>query len=335
MAAALAAGMSALVVPTTSDAAGVTTRSVTKVHGQYLTTYHWASGGTTKILDLRSGRVGSATAPVAHQLAATATSPAKTVYQGGFDLAPDSTVTAGNKVASLDTPVLNTSDAAMVQALGAPSDVVAQFAAQDRLDGTTVASSPAMTTTAALIKKSSTVRTATTATTATTGSLYNRTCAGGHFDNDQGGYYACWNQYLEHAYAGGNWYMADHFYSSGYMHDTAIFNPDEITGLQQGVHYGSYNAMIDWQPKNTVTGGNCTQTTVSVGGFGQTYSTTYTRCPEVYGLHYISQWTFQTKWDGQGSGPNNGSRDTSGVDTVHSPGSASPSRGTSLHYWWE
>lgn len=296
------------------------TRSVVRLHGEYLTTYRWSNGTSAKILDLRGGRIAR---EVTSSLATS--SDAVVAKEAALELTPDSSLTAANKVASLSIPIANTSDASMVQGLGAPASVVAEFARQDAFDGITSTTSPSdspMATTAAL-----------STTTSSTGPIYNRTCYGSQFDGNQAGYYGCWNQYLAYR-SGADWYLADHFYVSAYMHDTAIFNPDELTGLQQGAYYGSGNAMINWQPKSTSSGGNCSTSSVTIGAFGQSYTDTFTKCPGVYGLHSISQTSFYTKWDGQNNGPNNGSRNTGGVDEVHSPPSASPSRGTSVHYWY-
>jgi hypothetical protein len=101
----------------------------------------------------------------------------------------------------------------------------------------------------------------------------------------------------------GYWELADHF-SSGTMHDSVTINPDEITGLDQGVSYTrpGGNRISDWQPRKTV--------------------------PE-------DQWTFHTKWNGLSSGPSNGTRDTSGVDNADNPPVASPTRSVFLGCWYE
>ena len=81
--------------------------------------------------------------------------------------------------------------------------------------------------------------------------------------------------------------------------------------------YVTGNTMYNWSPRSTLEGGSCVTKTFTVGAFSSTYSQSSQSCPELYGLYSITAHQFYIKWDGQGSGPHNGARDTAGVDTVH------------------
>lgn len=118
------------------------------------------------------------------------------------------------------------------------------------------------------------------------------------------------------------------------MHDSGFF-ADEVTGLRFGVHYGSGNQVSTWQPASTKEMGSCYDVTVSLAYKGVGISSTQTECPETFGLYSVGSTYFTSKWDGQGSGPSNGSRETHGVDGVYNGASASPYPSVYYTAWWE
>lgn len=52
------------------------------------------------------------------------------------------------------------------------------------------------------------------------------------------------------------------------------------------------------------------------------------------GLYGIGGTYYSTKWDGQGNGPSDGSRDTHAVDAVYNGASASPYPTVFYTVWW-
>ena len=135
--------------------------------------------------------------------------------------------------------------------------------------------------------------------------------------------------------SGAVWYLEDRFQASGTMHDGAIFNPDEITGLRFGVNYPSGNQIDTWQPSSTRPMGNCATVTLSLTYKGAGISSAQQECPETFGLYSVGSHYFTSKWDGQGSGPSNGARETHGVDGVYNGAGASPFPGVYYTVWYE
>jgi hypothetical protein len=136
-----------------------------------------------------------------------------------------------------------------------------------------------------------------------------------------------------------NWWMEDDSEASGTMHDTALFNPDEITGLLFGYDYSENNVISKWDPTQMVPRGQCTTETTSVSktldGTTWTVSNSTKSCPEQEGLYELSNTRFTTKWDGEGNGPSDGSRSTVSVAAVHSPSNAPGAvRWLRWHVWW-
>lgn len=135
--------------------------------------------------------------------------------------------------------------------------------------------------------------------------------------------------------SGAVWYPEDRYEASATMHDYATINPDEVTGLKFGDQYGGGNSIYTWNPNSTRDMGSCTTVTVSIAYKGVGISASQPECPETFGLYYKSQYTFESKWDGQGSGPSNGSRAAEGVDGVYNGASANPYPGILYYVWWE
>lgn len=136
-------------------------------------------------------------------------------------------------------------------------------------------------------------------------------------------------------YGSQTWWMTDRHLSAGTMHDGSSFNPDELTGLRFNIHYGSGANIYTVNPANTAPTGSCYQRTYSVMVQGLGTSETETVCPETFGMYYWSSWTYETKWDGQGSGPSNGSRSTAGVNGLYAYYRSGVSRIRSIGmYWW-
>lgn len=79
--------------------------------------------------------------------------------------------------------------------------------------------------------------------------VYNRACVDFGYDGSNGHYHGCETQYKVWA-NGGDWYMEDSFLATATMHDTAIFNPDEVTGVLFGLQYsnGTRPAPPTWVP---------------------------------------------------------------------------------------
>lgn len=317
----LAIGLAAAapIVTGTAGAAAVTTTTVAKMSGGgYMTTTKFANGDTAMVYSLRGPQTATqAPTDVARDASG------ETIHQGGVDINPTPAMLSSDKVKT--SPAPNISSAAMVKAIGASAEVQQEFAAQDAMDGV------------AATLKSATPKAAgarPAAAAAASHPLWDRTCLGGHFASNHGNYYGCFGQYVAKK-NGADWYMADHFYATGTMHDSALINPDEITGLETAIHYGSGNTLVNWQPRRTWHGGDCHTKTVSLTIEGVGYTDSFQECPETYGATYITRYTFITKWDGDGDGPHGGSRDTGGVSEDHNPPGTSPSRSLHLYYWWE
>jgi len=125
--------------------------------------------------------------------------------------------------------------------------------------------------------------------------------------------------------AGGG-YQEDEFLAS------ATANGKEISGFEFGVNYPSGNAIITWKPSNVATYGSCTTTTTSVTYGGVTASSTDTECPQTFGLQVITGTTFESKWDGHGTGYSNTSRSDEGATLVHYGANRYP--GLVWTMWW-
>jgi hypothetical protein len=320
--AATAVCAASLLAPSSADGASVPTRSVSAVNGGYLTTYSYGAGDTAQVFDARSPvtiTISNSNTPAA----AKGTSP--TQYSMGMSVTPTNPISAAGK--GTVTPLTGVpSSASIVAQMGAPADVVGKFAHEDALDKAALSG-------AATANSSARASTTGNKAAVASGTLYNTECIGKHFHGSYGSFYGCTNQYIA-LKNGGDWTMMDHFYSSASMHSNG---GQSLTGLEEGVTYqNDGNEMRDWNPKQTSTGGSCQTISAGLTAYGLTLSDSYTACPEVYGEHYVSRWSYYTKWDGQHEGPNNGSRETGGVDRVHNPPGSSPTyQKFQIIVWWE
>lgn len=310
--AALAVGATLAVAPNAwSDAA--TTRSVINTGRGYVTKTVLPNGDTVQFYGATPVTI---TTPGTTSLA---TADGSTVHVVSGTATPDLTnvPTVNGKPVFLPTP----SAYDELIALGAPEDVAAKFR---QLDVAPVPTAPASSGTAAA--PNSTVTPYSTI-------IDGNNCTSQSSDGGRVKMYGCDTTYRVGT-SGLVWYLEDKFLATGTAHDTAIFDPDNLTGLKFGVRYGSGNTITHWKPSSTIAFGSCSSNTVSLTYQGVGISSTTTECPETFGVYDIGTTVFTAKWDGQGHGPSNGSRDTHGVDSVYNGASASPYPSLVWTYWW-
>ena len=170
--------------------------------------------------------------------------------------------------------------------------------------------------------------------------IYDVSCIDVSYDGGRLHVHLCDTQY--HVYTNPNnhldWWLEDDSEGTATMHDTAIINPDEVTGLLFGIQYGSNNKVFRWSPSTTVSLGNCTTQTTKVTTpvyAGQVeVDQTQKECPETFGVYAITNTKFASKWDGQGNGPSDGARSVIQDAAVHSPSNAAVPRSLPYTVWW-
>jgi hypothetical protein len=158
-------------------------------------------------------------------------------------------------------------------------------------------------------------------------------CVDQNFDGTHGHVFGC-TVTRKVGQSGSVWYLTDESESSGTMHDTGCTFCDHITGLKFGTQYGSGNVIQSWDPGSTSPVGSCVTNTASITFHGIGVSSTATQCPATFGLYSKTSTYYSTKWDGQGNGPNNGSRETHSVDGVYNGASASPYPTVDAQWWY-
>lgn len=160
-------------------------------------------------------------------------------------------------------------------------------------------------------------------------------CVSGSGDNKMLTARGCDTEIRTKGYGTDTWYMNDKHLAAGSMHDTASFNPDEITGLKMGIQYKGNASIYTVAPSTTSPTGRCSTYDWQLFPAGVGVSQTEVHCPAKYGMYYWSQWTYETQWDGEGDGPHDGSRATAGVNGVTAPYQYGVSRSrTAWITWW-
>lgn len=308
-----AMGMAALIPSTSSaTASGTTTRTVKVMAVGAMTTYTAPNGDTTQIYS-SSGPATMNTTVAAPQSATGAVQNAGSTMVGGSINVPET---------KTDTSVAPIpSNAAVLKMMGVPANAAKDAAAKQAANNHVTAT-----------KTASVVRPDTSAT-GSTRILHSSVCASHSSDGNKAGMYSCWNQYIVYEYSATSWIMADNFYGSAWMHDTSWFNPDELTGFMLGTYYGSGNMITNWDPKQTSPTGSCHTKTTTINIAGQSFSDSYSACPETYGFYAGTYTHVLIKWNGNNSGPNDGSREVEGTAQVYSPPGASASRTIYWDYW--
>jgi hypothetical protein len=320
-----AVGVAVVAPESASSAAGNTgaaVRTVTQAKGGYITKIAYPDGTVVKAYS--SGPMHSAATSI-RRTSRTLTADGATVTENSLsgELVPDIAGPTG-KAKQASSPSTSPSAYDQLIAMGVSPTEAAEF--KDPPVPQPVASSGSTGSRAA----SSVTPNATT----DSGELWDTSCIDADFDGSHGHVHGCDWQYRVWV-NGADWYMQDYSLATGTMHDTALFNPDEITGLKFGIHYSAYNVIANWDPSDTKDMGNCTTTQVSVTIKLFNLSRSSTECPETWGVYTINNQTFTTKWDGKGNGPNDGARATHGAASVHSPPSAAPSRTLPWTVWWD
>lgn len=299
-------------------------RTVTPVRGGYITRIAYPDG--TVVRAFASVPMRAAAAPVTRPVTTQgADGRATTSHSLSGELVPASP-SAVTGVAKSALPPVTPSAYEQVIALGATPAEAAPFLA--------MAAPPQRTGGAAAAVTTSSIQ---PMTSPGPDQLWDTSCVDVDFAGSHGHLYGCDNQYRVWINPNDrfDWYMQDRFLASASMHDTALINPDEVTGLKFGIHYPTGNQITNWSPIQTVDVGSCTTKSASVSVKGFTISSSATECPEAWGLYYIGPLNFTTKWDGKGSGPHDGSRSTHGVASVHSPSGASWGRTLPWEVWWD
>lgn len=156
--------------------------------------------------------------------------------------------------------------------------------------------------------------------------LYNRVTGTSYFQSNKIVVWYLYDQYVVYK-DGWTWGLADENSMIG------TGNGEEVTGLKQNEHYSGTNRILDVNPATQFDGG-CISRLYSVNPYGIGVAATIEDCPVHWGAYYVSSWTYETKWDGAGSGPRYGTRETGGVDYDYNPPSADPNRTWSWQVWW-
>jgi hypothetical protein len=246
--------------------------------------------------------------------------PPATEQSNGGQLDPPSDITKDQATTfAADASQVTVEDE--LQAMGAPASIVSQFSSLDTNDGT--AATTATGTSAVRAASAAGSRTPWTAPI----------CASKSSDGGRIKLYGCDATYKVGT-SGAVWYLQDKFIATGTANDSAIFDPDDLTGVQFGVRYRAGNSLYNWAPTGRRPTGKCITTSESVTYVGVTTTQSSTECPQSYGLQTIDATQFTTKWDGDGDGPSQGSRSTTGVDSVHNGATASPYPSLVWRYWW-
>lgn len=328
----------AVVLPDSSaSAAGPTTRTVTKAtKGGYITTIHYGNGATVRTYSYHP--VATPAAPATKRMTAADGS---SVHTMSGEVVIDEGITAANKTTAAVPAASLPSAYDMLRAMGVSPAEAAPFQDTPTVTSThspakSVAAKSAAAKSAAAKPKAigGGTRTVRPAATVSSSQLYDLSCVDFDYDGSHGHFHGCDWQYKVSA-NGGDWYMEDRHLATVAMRDTAVFNPDTLTGVLFGIHYAANNVIGNWSPAGRKSMGSCTTTSSSVTVQGTTISSSKTECPETWGVYAITNQTFTTKWDGQGDGPNDDVRYTHGVAAVHSPSSASPTRSLPYQIWWD
>jgi hypothetical protein len=315
----------AAVVPTANAAgprtAHVATRTITKVQGGYVTRIAYPDGTVVKAFGATPMHM--ATPPVTGARTSAGSDGANAEHSLSGELVPD--VSGSGAAKSLERPATPPSAYQQLLALGVSAGEAAQFKQFDTPP------------TRAANTKPQTTAGAVPMTTTGPGQLWARNCIDVNFDGAHGHMHGCDDQYRVWVDPnnGANWYMQNRFVATATMHDSAVINPDEVTGLRFGVHYPANNMMYNWAPITMRPQGICGQKSLSVTVKYFTIDSSKPECPEAWGAYDVTNQTFTTKWDGKGNGPHDGSRGTHGVDSVHNPPSGSWNRTLPWTVWWE
>src|SRR4051812_40587574 len=311
-AAALALAGGAALLPNNHAAnASAANTTVTAVSGGFITTYTAANGDVTKVFAVAPVSITPAAA-TARQITVKGTK--ATEHAEGVAIALKGTV---NKSAITLGSTLTPYEELLM--MGANPADIASFS---NLDNKSLAS----------FDSASSVTPATSNSGGGT-QIGSPACIDQSFDGGHGHVYGCDVTRRVGSTSTGVWYLTDATQSSGTMHDTGCYFCDHITGLRFGTSYGSGNTIQSWKPGSTADIGSCVTNTVSLSYKGVGVSSTGTQCPETFGLYSVGSRDYSTKWDGKGSGPNDGARDTHQVDGVYNGASASPYPGV-YAYWW-
>jgi hypothetical protein len=323
--------------PTTVPAAAGSTAVQQQSNGDYITTYTAANGNVTQVY---------AQTPVVIKAAPETTSP---ILVGGKLLTLHTgslTMQAGQAPATAqpDAAQAGTNNSGSVPtayeelvAMGVDPTIANQFQDMGSSETAAPAASPA----------SPAAETATPAAASAGGTQYGApVCINQKFDDysgtppsgqpkNKGSVAGCDVTYVNKKNSTA-WYESDQFEASGAMHDpTCDLNCDHFTGLRFGVTWPSGNTVETWKPNTTKQEGSCTTETASLSYGGAGVSESSTECPETFGYYSGGGSTdFSSKWDGQGSGPSNGSRADIGVTGVYSPVGKGHQASAYDHYWW-
>ena len=302
----------------TDRAAQPTTRVEAQPGGGYITTYRAVNGDITKVFAAMPASL-SVEPTTSRQV--TVNGKTVTEHRGGVRITLRGTV---DKPAILRAaPAFSGSMLSPYEellAIGADPTNIASFARSSTM---TDASSPLSPATSATVPRPSDGGV----------QIGPPACLDGTFDNGKGHVDGC-DVTRKVGTSGSVWYLTDSTQSSGTMHDTGCINCDHLTGLKFGTQYGSGNTIQSWKPGGVADVGSCVQNTVSLSYQGAGVSSTATQCPETFGLYGKGITYYSTKWDGKGSGPSDGARDTHQVDGVYNGASASPYPGVFTSWWY-